>query len=154
MAATAWSVYDNFQTQLGVGSINLSTDAFDMHLFRGSSNAATSALNNYGSLTSEVSNSNNYLQSGKVWTTNTWTSVATGQMQFDGDDLIWTASGGIISAIRFAVIVHRTATSAKDATNILICRTTLSASNFSLADASTLTVQINASGVFRMSSAD
>ncbi len=153
MAATAWSVYDSFQEQIGKGLQDLSGDTFDMHLFRGSSNAATSALSTLGSLTSEVTSANGYTTSGAIFANTDWLSTAAGTMTFNGDDRIWTATGGNISAIRFAVVVRRSS-SGQLGSNRLVCRTTLSTGNFDLNSGSTLTVQVAGAGVFTMTSAD
>jgi len=159
MAAGNWSVYDGFQQNVGLGNIDLSAawgaaTGFNWHLFRGSSNAATSTLSTLGSLTSQVLSTNGYTLSGKSVASNTWASVATGQMEWDATDPVFTATGGTISAIQFAVLVATTGTSTKDGANLLVARNTLSASPFDLNDGSTLTLQLNANGIFRMSSAD
>ncbi len=156
MAATAWSVFDSFQEQLGVTTMNLSTDNFDIHLFNSASNAsAASALSTLGSITNEIASGTvGYSRSGKAFANNVWsTGASTGVRRFDGDDTIWTATTGNISAIKFAVIVRRIDTG-RNGSNQLIAKCRLSTSAFDLNSGSTLTIQMAAGGIFEMTSAD
>ncbi len=152
MAASTWAVYDGFQQNLGAAGFNLSTDLYDIHFYRTASNAATSSLSALSELTNEISATGGYTTSGKQLSNPTWLSVAAGTMRFDCTDFIITATGGNLTNIRFAVIIRRSTTGTR-ATNRLVAVSALSTVQFTVNTGSTLTVQINASGIFEMTSA-
>ena len=152
MAASTWAVYDGFQQNLGAGGFNLSTDTYDIHFYTTASNAATSAFSALSELNNEIAATGGYTTSGKQLSNPTWTSTATGTMRFDCDDFIITATGGNLTNIRYAVIIRRS-TSGTLGTNRLVAVSALSTTQFTVNTGSTLTVQMNANGVFQMTSA-
>ena len=142
MAATAWRKYDSFPEFMGDGTIDMDNDTFKMALFTSSSNAATVTTNTlYSDLTNEVANANGYTTTGVTLTGVTWAHSG-GTTTFDTGDAVWTASGGSIVA-RFAVIDSSTG-------GELVCYCILDSTpaDVTVTTGNTLTVAINASGVF------
>ena len=143
MAAQAWTLYNKAKKNVGNGNINLGSGNFRMTLHTSASNAATLTLSTYGSLTGECTEANGYSSSGKACTTRVWTVGASAkQYKFDVDDLTWTGTGGAISNIKFAVIWQ--------SGGKLLCRASLTSSQFTLASGNTMTIQINSAGVFTL----
>jgi hypothetical protein len=155
MAAGKWKVYDFAKKYIGDGTIDLDlTTNWKMALFLSTSNADTLSVGTgvYGDLTNEHANANGYTTGGVALTNIVWTR-SSGTLTFDCDNAVWTASGGSIVA-RFAVIY-------KDATvnsivKPLLCVSLLDTTpaNVTATDTNTLTITINASGVFTLSGAD
>jgi hypothetical protein len=148
MAAQAWQIYNLSKKKIGNTSLNLASTAFRMTLHTSASNAATLTLGIYNSLTSEVTEANGYSSSGKALANEVWTVGASAkQYKFDCDDPVWTATGGTIPNIKFAAIWISAAASAN---RHLLCRASLTSSQFTLAQNNTLTVNINSGGVFTL----
>lgn len=148
MAAQAWQLYNKAKKKIGNGSINLAATVFRMSLVTSASNFATFTLSTFSQLTGEVAEGVGYSSSGKTLTSEVWTAGASAkQYKFDVDDVVWTATGGVISAIKGAVI-WLSAASANG--RHLLCFASLTGSQFNLASGNTLTVQINSSGVFTL----
>lgn len=148
MAAGVWTVYNLAKKKIGNGSISLAATVFRMTLHTSASNAATATLGVYNSLTGEVTEANGYSSSGKALTSEVWTvGASAGQYKFDADDSFWSASGGAISAIKFAVIWLSAAASAN---RHLLCRSTLSTSQFSLSSGNRMTIQQAATGILTL----
>ena len=141
MAATAWTMHDDFLHRLGMGSLDLESDTLRMALFQATSNAETQSVGDYGDLTNEVANGNGYATGGITLTGVTW-SESNGASTLDVGDVTWTASGGSIAA-KIAVIYDDT-----DDDKTVICHSTLDPATINITDGNFLTVQINAAGVF------
>ena len=145
MAANAWKKYESFPEYMGDGTIDMDTHTFKVALYLSSSNAATVTTNTVkADLTNEHANGNGYTTGGATLASVTWTH-STGTTTFDCADPTWTASGGNIVA-RFAVIYDDTPTSPADP---LVCYSLLdnTPADVTVPDGSTLTLQINASGI-------
>ena len=146
MAAGAWTVFNIAKKKLADGTFDLDTHTFKMALTTSSQAladtfAGSSTDCRYADLTNEVANGNGYTTGGKTLSA-TWTR-ATGTITFDVDDQAWTSS--TITA-RYAVIYDDTATN-KD----LLCFCLLDSTPADVSTVSgTLTVTINASGVFTL----
>lgn len=147
MAASAWTLYDKAKKKLCNGTMTL-PGAYRIVLVGSASNYATSALSLLGSLTDQVTEGNGYSSSGKGLSGESWGSGAsTGQMKFDVTDPVWTATGGAINSIRAAVIVR----SSDSAGGMhLLCYAALTTGAFNLGTGNTLTIQMNAAGVFTL----
>ena len=108
MAATAWSFYNSFREYLGTAGFDLTgtSDGFYMalHTSAASANVNNAALSTYASLGSEVANGNGYATLGASVTSRTWASVATDKYRFDSTAVVWTATGGAIANIKYAVV--------------------------------------------------
>lgn len=143
MAATAWAFYNMAKEYIGDGTIDLDTDVFYMALFLSSSNASTATLSTYASLNNQVASANNYAQGGRALSAVTWaTGASASERRFDSTAKIWTASGGTISGIKYAVIYA--------SGGQLLCWSKLSTSAFSVTNTNTLTVTPSANGYFEL----
>ncbi len=156
MAASAWVVYDEFRRFMADGTLDLDNagTTFDLHLFTtaASANITNAALTTLGSISSEVANGNGYLVSGRAMTHSWNAGDSAGQMRWDMGDLIWTATGGTIPNIRYALIVARTEDSGKNTSNKVCMRAALTTTQFTLQTGSTLTVSTpSGDGIFELS---
>jgi hypothetical protein len=146
MAAGSWIVYNSFKEFLGDGTIDLDGDTFIMGL---STDTYTPALTHAGiaDITNELSGSGYARKTLSA----TW-SLVSSTVTFDCDDQVWTASGGPITA-RYAWIFDDTVTT--PTADPLVCYSLLDTTpaDVTATDGNTLTVAINASGVFTLSGA-
>lgn len=152
MAGGKWKLYDSAKKYLGDGTADMdNTTNMNVALFLSTSNANTLTNDVYGDLTNEHANANGYTTGGQALTGETWTDTA-GTTKFDCDNPVWTASGGSITA-RFAVIyVNATVNSVvKPLIAVMLLDTT--PADVTATDGNTLTLNINASGVFTASGA-
>lgn len=139
MAAGAWTFTNAGRTSLINGDFDIDTDVFKMALFLSTSNIGSGSTT-YAGLTNEHANANGYTTGGK---TLTMALSGTTTVTVDCDDQTWTASGGSIVA-RFAVIYE-------SAGKVLCyCLLDSTPADVTATDGNTLTVQINASGVFTL----
>lgn len=146
MAAGAWTVYHEFKLALGNKLVDLDTDTIKCALFLSTSNAGSASLASarYGTLTNQHANANGYATGG-VTVVGTYNN-SSGTLTFDVADPSWTAAGGSITA-RFAVLYSDTATN-KDL--IAFCLLDSTPADVAVTDGNTLTIQINAAGVFTL----
>jgi len=148
MAASAWAVYNLAKKKIGNGTINLAATVFRMSLFTSASNFNTATLGVVSSVTSEVTEANGYSSSGKALTGESWTvGASAGQYRFDADDTFWSANGGTIANIKGAVIWLSGASAGG---RHLLCRSTLSTSQFSISAGNRLTIQQPAAGILTL----
>lgn len=139
MAAGSWTFTNAGRTSLLNGDFDINTDTFAMALFLSTSNIGA-ASTTYAGLTNEVANGSGYTTGGK---TLTMSLTGTTTVTVDCDDQTWTASGGPITA-RFAVIYE-------SAGNVLCyCLLDSTPGDVTATDGNTLTVAINASGIFTL----
>ena len=144
MAASAWSFYNSFREYVGKAEYAIVADVFKMAIFTNSTTTVTTkTLSTYASLNGEVANGNGYLTGGKNMASKTWASVATDKYRFGAANLIWTASGGTISNIQYAVLY-------KDSGK-LIAYSQLTTTAFNLATDNTITIAPSANGIFELS---
>ena len=150
MAATAWELYNASKELIGDGSIDLDTDQFYMALCQANSNASSLTLSTYGSLTNEVANGNGYVTGGKSASGIIW-SVGTSAKarKFDGTATFWSASGGTIACVQWAVLYA--SAGAFGTTGQLLCKSKLSTAKIDVTATNRLTVTPNATqGYFEM----
>ena len=155
MAAGAWKMYNKAKHYMGNAVINLGSATFDLHLYQTTTGFATKTLSTYTSLANQVASGNNYTLAGKPLTGVVWTSngaASAGQQRFWSSALTFTATTGTIPNVKGAVIVVRTGTSAKAPANKLLCYSTLTATAFTIAQNNTLTITMNGSGIFTLTS--
>jgi hypothetical protein len=146
MAAGAWTVYNEAKKYIGSATLNLTT-AKRITLHTSASNAATATLSIYSELTNEVTSGNGYSTSGKSLASITWTQGASaGQIAFDAADVVWTGTGGSIANIKYAVISNVSG----GASGKLLCRSTLTSAQVTLASGNTLTIAMNSSGILTL----
>ena len=144
MAAGAWTVFNIAKLKLANGTFDLDTQTFKMALTTdaqalAATFAGSSTDCRYADLTNEVANGGGYTTGGKTLTA-TWTR-ATGTITFDCDDQAWTSS--TITA-KYAVIY------ADNTNDDLLCFCELDTGGSVSTVSGTLTVTINASGVFTL----
>lgn len=148
MSAQAWGIYNLAKKKIGNATLSLASTVYRMTLHTSATNAATLTLGVYNSLTSEVTEANGYSSSGKALTNEVWTVGASAKSyKFDVDDVVWTGTGGTIPNIKIAAIWISAAASAN---RHLLCRASLTSSQFTLSSGNTLTLQINTLGVLTM----
>lgn len=139
MAAGTWTFTNEGRTKLLDGTFDIDTDVFKMALFLSTSNIGA-ASTTYAGLTNEHANANGYTTGGK---TLTMALSGTTTVTVDCDDQVWTASGGSIVA-RFAVIYE------SGGRVLCYCLLDSTPADVTATDGNTLTVQINASGIFTL----
>lgn len=147
MAADAWAIYDGFKEFLGDGTIDLDEDAFKCALHTSASNAETLSVDVWASITNQVSG-NGYPAGGAVISTPTW-NRSTGTMTFDFVDPVFTASGGSIVS-RFAVVYDDTVSTPIVDPNVGFSLLDNAPADVTVTDGNTLTIQINANGMFQL----
>lgn len=140
MAAGAWTFTNGSRTSLLNGTFDLDTDSFKIALFQSTSNIGA-ASTTYAGLTNEVANGNGYTTGGNAVT---GSLSGTTTVTFDTTDpTVWTASGAGFSA-RYAVLYEV-------AGNVLAyCLLDNTPADVTITAGNTLTVTINASGVFTL----
>lgn len=139
MAAGAWTLTNAGRTDLLNGAFDIDTDSFKMALFLSTSNIGA-ASTTYAGLTNEHANANGYTTGGKALT---MSLSGTTTVTVDCDDQVWTASGGSIVA-RFAVIYE------VSGRVLAYCLLDNTPADVTATTGNTLTVQINASGIFTL----
>jgi len=143
MAAAAWAFYNKFKEYMADGTLDLDTDIFQLSLHKSTSNASTATLSTYASLDNEVTQANGYLTGGKTLSATTWSvGASASEMRFDATAAIWTASGGSVTSIMYAVI--------RESAGKLVAWSKLSSSVFAVTDGNTLTITPSANGVFEL----
>ena len=148
MAAGAWVIYNEAKKYLMDGSIDLDGDTWHLSLYTSASNAATATLSVISEVTNEVTSGNGYSSSGKALTGVTWaTGASASEMRFDCTALIFTASGGTIPNVKFAVIWKLGASAGA---RKLLCYSQLSTSQFTIGTGNTLTITPSANGIFEL----
>lgn len=147
MAAGKWKLYDTAKEKIGQGIIDLDTHTFKIALFLSTSNCDTLTHDELGDLTNQHANGNGYTTGGETLTC-TWVN-SSGTITFDSDNPVWTASGGSITA-RFAVIYDDTV--AGDPL-LCVCLLDTTPADVTATAGNTLTITMNASGIFTLSGA-
>lgn len=147
MAADAWVAFNTFREYQGDGTMDLDNDVFKMGLWLSSWTPNMETQSVYADISAnEHANQYGYTTGGQTVTC-TWTR-STVTVTFDSADGPWTASGGTITC-RYAAIYDDTPTSPADP---MVCYSLLdnTPADVSVTDGNTLTVEINASGVFSL----
>jgi len=158
MAAGAWKVFNRAKKYIGNGTLSLSSTTFRLALATSAANLKTSAsalpLVFRGSISGYCTSTDDCPRVGFALADETWTAVsATGAnakiLRFDATDLVITASTSAIANIKYAYIFLSGESAAAEK---LLCYSTLTTSQItSLAIGNTLTIQMNTSGVLRLS---
>jgi hypothetical protein len=144
MAAQAWELYNKAKKKIGLGTIVLgATNIFKIQLHTSASNASTLTLSTAASVDNQVANGNGYTTGGKSAGSPVWTVGASAkQYKFDTADVTWTASGGTIPNIKFAVV--------KTSSGQALCKSKLTTAQFTLASGNSLSIVMNSAGLFTM----
>ncbi len=147
MAAGAWTFYNIAKKKLMDGTFDLDTNTFRMQLHTSASNAATLTLSTKASVTNEVTSANGYSSSGKALASITWaTGASASEYRWNAAAIVWTAAGGSISNVKFAVIIGNSGTAADK----LLCYSQLSTAQFTITTGNTLTITPSANGIFEL----
>ena len=142
MAASAWRVYNKAKKFLMTGAIDLDTSAMRMKIMKGTKAAAVSdyTRSTFASLTHMTSNITTPLR------TLTNVAVTAGasakEIKFDFDDEVFTASGGNLSSVQYAVIGV--------SGGAALAWSKLSTAAFDVTSSNTLTIAIHESGAFTL----
>jgi hypothetical protein len=151
MAATAWTLYDLAKHRICNNTITLSGGDFRMVLFKGQAAASVSlsTITLLGELGNECSGGA-YVAGGKAAGTVRWTvGASAGEQKWDlSSDVVFTATGTNIGSVQYAVMAF--STTAVLTSGYPLCWSKLSTSAFDVTTGNTLTVQINANGVFTL----
>ncbi len=146
MAAGAWTFYNIAKKKLADGTMDLDTNTFRMSLYTSASNAGTITLSTRTSVSNEVTEAFGYSSSGKPLASITWATGASAKVyRWNAAAIVWTAAGGSIGPVKFAVIWQSSGVVDK-----LLCFSQLSTAAFSITTGNTLTVTPSASGVFEL----
>lgn len=139
MAAGTWTFTNAGRTELSKGTF-LDADSYKVALFLSTSNLGAGSTT-YAGLTNEHANANGYTTGGNAVTLS---RSGTTTVTFDTTDpAVWTASGGSIVA-RYAVLYEVGG-------NILCyCLLDSTPADVTVTTGNTLTITINASGVFTL----
>jgi hypothetical protein len=142
MAAGAWTLTNSSRTYLLDGSFDLDSQTFYMALFLSTSDLGAASTVKSG-VSNEVANAFGYLTGGISMGSLTLTGTGTVTVD-DPADVIWTASGGSITA-RFACIYE-------NASSKILCYCLLDSApaDVKATTGNTLTVALNASGIFTL----
>jgi hypothetical protein len=143
MAATAFILYNAAKRELLKGRCDLDTNLTRAYLYKGSSNASTTALILLGSATNAVSGGG---YTGAKTLGSITISLSGDAAKFDAADTIYTASGANITSIKYLII----ASTFSGVGNQVVCWSRLSATAFSVTSGNTLTVQYSSSGIFSL----
>lgn len=143
MAAGVFTLYNHVAELIGDGTIDLDTHSFKLALFTSSYTPAGTHTTLAGITANQVAAGNGYTANGAALTSVTWNRSA-GVATFDSADVVWTASGGPITA-RYAVMFDDTAASDELIGYVLLDTTP---ADVTATDGNTLTVAPSASGWF------
>jgi len=140
MAAGNWTFTNGARTSLLNGTFDLDSDSFKIALLTSSSNIGA-ASTTYAGVTNEVANGNGYTTGGAAVT---GSLSGTTTVTFDTTDpAVWTASGAGFTA-RYAVLYEVGG-------NVLCyCLLDNTPADVTITAGNTLTLTINASGVFTL----
>ena len=132
----AFNHFQDFSEQLGLGKHELNADLLKVALVNSPAPVATNTI--FGNLT-EISAGNGYTAGGEDAQNGYTETGGTGTLT--GVDIVWTASGGTIGALRYAVLYNDTQTSPADP----LIGWWDYGSSITLADGETFTVDFGAS---------
>ncbi len=147
MAASAWLIHDAIKEYWGNKVADMDTDTFNCSLSTtANATAHTAASNARTDVTNQVANGSGYTTGGVALTGVVW-SRSSGTVTWDSNDPSWTASGGTITA-RYAYITDETV--AAPVADPIVVSSDLDAASISVTTGNTLTIQMNASGIFTL----
>lgn len=142
-AAGAWKVNQYGKLKIGSATINLSNNVFRLALYTNAASANIAGdISIQSSIGSECAQTGGYTTGGERLSSPTWVQAA-GSVRFDSSD--WVVTGSIAN-IQYAYIVYSVAATSGH----LLCYSTLSTSQFTLTGTNTMTIQMNASGIFTL----
>lgn len=108
MAAGTFTFFDHVAEKIADGTIDLDGDTFKLMLLD-DGYTPSAAHDEYSDVSGdEIANGSGYTTAGQALTSVTWGQTG-GVATFDSDPVIWTASGGPITA-RYAILFDDTVT--------------------------------------------
>lgn len=141
--AGAWNVNQYGKLKIGNTTIDLSANLFRLALYTSAASANIAGdISIQSSIGSECAQTGGYTTGGERLSSPTWVQAG-GSVTFDSSDWIVTGS---IANIKYAYIVRSVAATSGH----LLCYSTLSTSQFTLTGSNTMTIQMNASGIFTL----
>jgi hypothetical protein len=154
MAAGTWKIYAKAKKYIGAGTITLVAGVFKMCLHRASASAAILVLSTrstWASIPGEISALGGYAAAGRNIgpATGKWTvgaSAKSYKFTYTTAGLIFTANGGNLNNVKYAVIRNSTGAGAGK----VLCFCTLSTAAFTVTSGNTLTITPAATGVFTL----
>jgi hypothetical protein len=154
MAAGTWKIYAKAKKLIGAGTITLGAGVFKMELHRTSASAAILVLSTRStnaSIPAEISATGGYVAGGRNLppATAKWTVGASARQYkftYTTAGLVFTANGGALTNIRYALIRNSTGAGAGK----VLCFCTLSTAAFTITTGNTLTISPAATGVFTL----
>ncbi len=143
MAAGAWKINPNAKLKLGNSLISLGGAIFNisLHSIGASANLISGLVSVFTSIGSECTGGG-YVAAGQTLSSPTW-ALSGLNGKFDSSDWIVTGS---IASIKYAVICQ----SISGTSGLVLCYSTLSTSGFDVTGSNTLTIQMNAAGIFTL----
>ncbi len=144
MAAGAWQIYADAKEMIMNGTMDLDSDTLRFALYNSTESPAST--DGAYSTTNELATANGYTQGGAA-ATGVSVSESAGTVTLDTADPSWTASGGSITA-RICILYNDTTTPKQ---RIAYCLLDDTPADVTVTDTNTLTVEINASGIFTLS---
>lgn len=150
MAVGPFVEYNSFRRYIADGTIDVNSDEWKLAFYQSTSNAATATLSTRTSVTNEVANGNGYATGGKTLTGVVWsTGASAGQMRFKASALTWTATGGTIPNVKYAVLYNNT-TGASAGARKLALVSTLSTGQFTVSQSNQLQIDLWTNGIFNL----
>lgn len=154
MAAGTWKIYASAKKKIGAGTITLGAGVFKMQLHRASASAAILVLSTRStnaSIPGEISATGGYVAGGRnlVPATAQWTVGASAKQikfTYSTAGLVFTANGGNLTNIKYALIRNSTGAGAGK----VLCFCTLSTAAFTITSGNTLTIKPATTGVFTL----
>ena len=142
----SFNFYDAFAKNLGNGGIDLDTQTFGIILTT-STHVIAQADEFVSDLDNEVAGGTGYARQNLTTVQYIASGGGNGQMKFDSDDPIWTASGGSITARHWHLYEN---TNATDGTRHLLAWGYLdnTPADVTATDTNTLTITVNDGGWF------
>lgn len=135
--------FDEFKLNVTNTNINLSSDTFKVAL---SNTAPTLATDDELADITQITAANGYSSGGTALTSVSWaeTGAGTGIWQFTSADVVFTASGGNLDPLRYAVLYSDTSTGDKLVGYLDY------GSSITISDGNTFTVDVGANGWFQL----
>ena len=142
MAASAWRVYNEAKKYMLTADLDLNATTLKVKLLAGTKSAAVSnyTRSTFASLTHIVTNLKTAVKS--VPSILVTAGASAKEIKFDSTAMIFSASGGTVTSIQYAVI------GISGGKVLAWCK--LSTAVFSVTAGNTLTITPNASGIFTM----
>ena len=141
MAAAAWRVYNGAKQHLLNGTIDLdATNVLKMYLYKSTSSASTPALSTLAALTTGFRVAGGGFKGAKFMTGSVKAGADASQKKWSAAARVFTASGAAIGSVMYAVLAQ--------SGGKLVAWSKLSTAAFNVTTGNTLTVTMNALGIF------